>query len=117
MSPSLRRALLSTLYGQKLPDQFSSKLVEDIIVMYLRRVLTESIISFTSGSIETNPDFVIETRDQPILLEIGSSKTSTKQIKKSNVNNRYGILVSNGVLEPTLKNDCIQLPLSWFLLL
>lgn len=117
MSPSLRRALLSTLYGQNLPDQFRSKLIEDIIVMYLRRVLTDGIISFLSGNNEANPDFVIETRDKPIFLEVGTSKTSTRQLKQSNVSYRYGILVSNGVTEPTLKGDCIQIPLSWFLLL
>lgn len=117
MSPSLRSALLSTLYGQNLPDQFRSKLIEDIVVMYLRRVLTDGIISFLTGSNEANPDFVIETRDRPILLEIGTSKTTTKQIKSSNVTYRYGLLVSNGVTAPMLKGDCIQLPLSWFLLL
>lgn len=117
MSPSLRRALLSTLYGQNLPDQFRSKLIEDIIVMYLRRVLTDGIISFLSGNDEVNPDFVIETRDKPILLEIGTSKTSLRQLTKSNVKYRYGLLISNGVTEPTLKGDCIQIPLSWFLLL
>lgn len=117
MSPSLRRALLSTLYGQNIPDQFRSKLIEDIIVMYLRRVLTDGIISFLSGNDEVNPDFVIETRDKPILLEIGTSKTSFRQLTKSNVKYRYGLLISNGVAEPTLKGDCIQIPLSWFLLL
>jgi predicted AAA+ superfamily ATPase len=117
MSPSLRRALLSTLYGQNLPDQFKSKLIEDIIVMYLRRVLTDGIISFLSGNDEANPDFVIETRDKPILLEIGTNKTSLRQLKKTNIKYRYGLLISNGVAEPTLKGDCIQIPLSWFLLL
>lgn len=117
MSPSLRRALLSTLYGQNLPDQFRSKLIEDIIVMYLRRVLTDGIISFVSSSQAANPDFVIETRDIPVLLEIGSGKTSIKQLKQSNINYRYGLLVSYGIKEPTLRVDCIQIPLSWFLLL
>lgn len=117
MSPSLRRALLSTLYGQNLPDQFRSKLIEDIVVMYLRRVLTDGIISFLSGNDKVNPDFVIETRDRPILLEIGTNKTSLKQLAQSKVKYRFGLLVSNGVSEPTLKGDYIQVPLSWFLLL
>ena len=117
MSPSLRRALLSTLYGQNLPDQFRSKLMEDIIVMYLRRVLTDGVISYTTGSNEANPDFVIETREKPILLEMGTRKTTTRQIKLSNVNYRYGVLISNGITSPNLTGDCIQIPLSWFLLL
>ena len=117
MSPSLRRALLTTLYGQNLPDQFRSKLIEDIIVMYLRRILTDGVISFTTGNNETNPDFVIETREKPIILEIGTGKTTTRQIKQSNLNYRYGVLISNGITSPNLTGDCIQIPLSWFLLL
>ena len=117
MSPSLRSALLSRLYGLNLPEQFESKLIEDIIVMYIRTVLTDGVISFTTGSNETNPDFVIETREKPILLEVGTSKTTTRQIKQSNVNYRYGVLVSNGITSPHLKGDCLQIPLNWFLLL
>jgi uncharacterized protein len=117
MSPSLRGALLSTLYGQNLPEQFRSKLVEDMVVMYLRRVLADGIVSFLSGNHAANPDFVIETRDRPILLELGTGKTSVRQLKQSGVNHRYGLLVSSGVAEPALKGDTIQLPLSWFLLL
>jgi predicted AAA+ superfamily ATPase len=117
MSPSLRRALLSTLYGQNIPEQFRSKLVEDIIVMYLKRVLTDGLISYSSGNNEVNPDFVIETRNKPILLEIGTGKTATRQLRQSNIHYRYGILVSNGISEPILKGDSIQIPLTWFLLL
>ena len=117
MSPSLRRALLTTMYGQNLPEQFKSKLIEDIIVMYLRRILTDGVISFATGSNETNPDFVIETREKPVLLEVGTSKTTTRQIKQSNVEYRYGVLISNGITSPNLKENCIQMPLSWFLLL
>ncbi len=117
MSPSLRRALLTTLYGQNLPHQFKSKLIEDIIVMYLKRILTDGIISYTTGNSDVNPDFVIETRDQPILLEIGTSKSSTRQLNSSYINNRYGLLVSNGISEPALQGNCIQIPLNWFLLL
>ncbi|NLA24968.1 MAG: hypothetical protein GX879_08385, partial [Bacteroidales bacterium] len=113
MSSSLRRALLSTLYGQELPEQFKSKLIEDIVVMYLRRILTDGVISFLSGN-EVNPDFVIETRDKPILLEIGTGKTIIKQLK---VNYRYALLISDGINESNLKDNCIQMPLSWFLLL
>jgi predicted AAA+ superfamily ATPase len=117
MSPSLRRALLSTLYGQELPEQFRSKLLEDIVVMYLRRVLVDGVISFTSGSDNVNPDFVIETRDLPILMEVGTGKTKTKQITSTKIKFRYGILISNGYSEPSLKDQVIYLPLSWFLLL
>lgn len=117
MSPSLRRAMLSTLYGQNLPESFKSKLVEDVIVMYLKRVLTEGVIAYLSGSDTANPDLVIETRDKPILIEIGTQKTSIRQLTKTQLKYRYGLLITNAVTHPILKDNCIQLPLSWFLLL
>ncbi len=117
MSPSLRRALLSSLYGQSLPDQYKSKLTEDIVVMYLKSLLTDGVVSFMSGSDTTNPDFVIETRDKPILLEIGSKKTTTRQIRRSNIDYRYGVLVSDSVTSPVLKRNVLHIPLIWFLLL
>lgn len=116
MSPSLRGALLSTLYGQDLPEHFKSKLIEDIVVMYLRSVLTDGIISFVSGN-KSNPDFVIETRDKPVLLEIGTGKTSNKQITASSISHRYGLLASDGIRAPTLTGNCIQIPLNWLFLL
>ena len=117
MSPSLRRALLSTLYGQNIPNHFMSKSIEDIIVMYLKGILADVVISYSAGIHQSNPDFVIETRDRPVLLEIGTGKTSTRQIKKSNMKYRYGLLVSNGCSSPILKSDTILIPLNWFLLL
>jgi hypothetical protein len=109
--------LLSTLYGQHLQEQFKSKLLEDLIVMYLRRCLTDGVISFLTTSKETNPDFVIETRHKPVLLEVGTNKTKTKQMKCSSIDCRYGLLVSQGIASPELLGNCIQLPLRWFLLL
>ena len=117
MFPSLRRALLASLYGEQLPEQFQSKLIEDIVVMYLKSILTDGIISYTTGSNERNPDFVIETRNKPILLEIGTGKTSIRQLTSSHINYRYGLLVSNGISTPILKDNCVQIPLQWFLLL
>lgn len=116
MSPSLRRAMLSSIYGRELPEQFNSKLMEDTIVMYLRRILPESMIAYTTGEI-SNPDFVIETRDKAIILEAGSGKSTAKQIKNSKISYRYGILVSNGIEEPKVIDDILYLPFNWFLLL
>jgi len=116
MSPSLRRALLSTLYGQNIPELQQSKLLEDLVVMYLKRVLNSSSISYSSANKAKNPDLIIETRDKAIILEIGSSKTSVSQIKDSGIDCRYGILITDNE-KLSIKEDCILLPLNWFLLL
>ena len=117
MSPSLRKALLTTIYGQRLPDQFKSKLVEDVVVMYLKRIFTDDVVSFTLGNNEITPDFVIETLEKPIFLEMGSRQTTTRQIRQSDENYRYIALVSNLRSVPYHKENCIHIPLSWFLLL
>jgi len=62
-------------------------------------------------------DFVIQIRDKPILMELGTKKTTLKQLKKSNIDFRYGLLITSGVNQPILNENCIQIPLSWFLLL
>ncbi len=116
MSPSLRRALLSQIYGEHLGPEIISKFYEDIIVMYLKRILPDSILSFVSQQ-KVNADFVIETMDKPILLEIGLNKKTTRQIQKSKIDYRYGIVINAQTQEIELKGDVIVLPLFWFLLL
>jgi uncharacterized protein len=53
MSPSLRRALLSTLHGQNIPQSQQSKLIEDLVVMCLKRVLFNCSIAYSSGDAKT----------------------------------------------------------------
>jgi len=117
MSPSLRGALLSSVYGQNLPDPLKSKLLEDLIVLYLRQVVSEGFVTYLSGKEGVNADFVIETRNLPLLLEIGTRKTSVRQLTKSKTPSRYGVLISRGITAPTLKGSSIQIPLYWFLCL
>lgn len=117
MSPSLRRALLSVIYGDALPDEFRSKMQEDLIVMYLKRILPDSIVSFMSNKNQVNPDFVIETREKPIVMEAGLGKNSDAQITKSGIDHRYGIIISSKFTEPDLKGNTLFLPFEWFLML
>jgi predicted AAA+ superfamily ATPase len=117
MSPSLRRALLTTIYGENLPKHFQSKLLEDTIVMYLKRILPELIISFHSASKEANPDIIIETRESPIILEIGTHKKNIQQLIKVRIDSRYNLLVTDNFKEPQIKANTILVPFSWFMLL
>ncbi len=117
MSPSLRRALLSLIYGDVLTNDFKSKLFEDLVVMYLKRILPDSILSFVSQQKGAVPDFVIETMDRPVLLELGINKTKTGQIYKCGIDCRYGIVINTQIDKVELKDKVIMLPLNWFLLL
>lgn len=115
MSPSIRNALLSIIYGRRTPTQHIGKLYEDLIVMYLRRVLEINQIYFTLSDNKSSPDFVIETGDKPIFIEIGINKTTTRQLR--NYDKRYGILISNKIEKPEISSDVVKLPLKTFLLL
>ena len=118
MSPSIRKVILSPLFGKNTSIDLFAKLLEDTVVMYLKRLFKlESIISFSSNSKQKNPDLIIETLDNPILLEIGINKTSTKQITKSRINYRYGIIINSKADNFEISENTIILPLKWFLLL
>jgi len=115
MSPSLRLALLSIIYGSNLPNELSSKLCEDIVAMYLVKTLNDGIVSIAKQTKSITPDFIIETLDKPLAIEVGSSKTTTDQFSK--IDCRYGILISNKIEDIEIINNYLKLPLKWFLLL
>lgn len=119
MSPSIRRALLASIYGAKVPDVARSKMWEDIVMMYLSRNIGKSMISFSADKESVNPDFIIDTRDCPIVIEVGNKKTTTKQLALYKQTIRYGILINTNAtnIDFNDKAQTIILPLSWFLLL
>ncbi len=116
MSPALRKALLGVIYGENITKEHEAKLLEDLIVMYLKRILPESMVSFVSEK-NVNVDFVIETMDKPILMEIGLNKTHTRQISKSPIDYRYGMIINAQINTIEKRENTIFVPLIWFLLL
>ena len=117
MSPSLRRALYSRIYGDKLTSNLRAKLYEDTLAMYLKRILSEGIVSFGFGK-KKNPDFIIETMDQPVIMEVGTNKTKVSQIKNYG-DYRYGIIVNATIEKPEFddNNRIVFIPLKWILLI
>jgi len=115
ISPSLRLALLFIIYGANVPDRFTAKLYEDIIAMYLIKTLNNGIVSVYKQKDVQTPDFMIETMDKPLAIEVGMGKQKTNQFL--NVDCRYGILLSNKISDVGRENNYIKLPLEWFLLL
>ncbi len=117
MSPSLRRALYSRIYGDKLTVDLRAKLYEDILAMYLKRILSQGIVSFGFGK-KKNPDFIIETMDKPVIMEVGIGKKTITQIKTYG-NYRYGVIINATIDEPMFddKNKVVFVPLKWILLL
>lgn len=120
MSPSIRRVILSPLIGIKGYDNLSAKLLEDTVVLYLKRLFTqEAILSFSSQKDGKNPDLIIETLPKPILIEIGISKQASIQITKSKIKYKYAFIVNSKIDEIKINRHekTIILPLKYFLLL
>lgn len=117
MSPSLRRALYSRIYGPSLEDSLRAKLYEDIVAMYLRKSVDAGLLSFGQQSGEPTPDFIVETRDRPVVIEVGSKKPSVRQVVKYEENKRYGLVISARSTALEIKGGDVMLPLSWFLLI
>ena len=117
MSPSLRRALFFRIYGDQLRANLRAKLYEDILAMYLKRTLSEGVVSYGYGR-EKNPDFVIETMDAPVLMEIGVGKSSASQITRYGPY-RFGVVVNSksDALRYDDKKRVLHLPLAWVLLM
>ncbi|MBC6410440.1 MAG: ATP-binding protein [Ekhidna sp.] len=116
MSPSLRRALYAKIYGNELKDDLRARLYEDIIAMYLRRLFDPGMTGFGFQENGSKPDFIVETRNKPIVLEVGVGKATNKQIREYQ-DKRYGIVINAKISDFSVKEDCIFMPLSWFLLL
>ncbi len=85
--------------------------------MYLRRILDKGVVSFGVSKTGVSPDFIIETLDKPITLEVGINKKSTKQVSKYIENKRYGIIINSKIEDIIIDKNCLFIPLSWFLLL
>ncbi len=118
MSPSIRKAILTPLTTKNIDNNLYAKMLEDIVVLYLKRIFRNwNSISFSSAKGQKNPDLIIETIDKPILLEIGINKNTTKQISKSRIKYKYGIIINSKTEKIELCNDIVIIPLKYFLLL
>ncbi len=117
MSPSIRKAILTPMI-QINTDALYAKMLEDTVVLYLKRIFQDdSLLSFASIKGSKNPDLIIETLNKPILLEIGINKKTTKQISKSKIKYKYGIVINSKIDNIEVRDNIVILPLKYFLLI
>ncbi len=118
MSPSVRKTILLPLLNAE--KDIYAKMMEDTVVLYLKRIFRDrNIISFSSVKKQKNPDLIIETLPNPMIIEIGTGKQSTKQISNSKVKYKYGIMINLKAekIVAIENSKTIILPLKYFLLL
>ncbi len=115
MSPSIRKAILTSFVNTD-TENIYAKMLEDTIILYFKRIFQKAeIVSFSSIKGNKNPDFIIETLPKPIILEIGINKNTIKQISNSRI--KYGIVINLKTDIIKIQNDVVIIPLKYFLLL
>jgi len=115
ISPSFRRSLLSLVYGDNITIENRTKIFEDLVAMYLKRISPDSSLTWLKQTEGKNPVFVLQTFEKPIFFEIGINKSNTMRIE--NKEYRYGVFVNTQITDIEYDNNIIHLPLNYFLLL
>lgn len=122
---SAYRAMFYNLVGSIIKyDDYKGKLLEDTIALYFHRILYNNPASSMTYYYASNgADFIVNfgpIDHQKIIVEVGFGKNNNNQVVETmkRIKSRYGITLSN-TLEPKLnkENNCLALPLKYFLLL
>lgn len=119
-TPALRFVYLSSKESTGTFDNYQGSLLEDLIGMYLQRILPQcGGISLTYDVAEGGADFIISIENQKIVMEIGTGKKSYQQIinTATKITPKYSVIISHDELEYSEKHNAIKIPLKYFLLM
>lgn len=131
-TPAIRQALVSAspniklAHTNRLSGQLRGRLLEDVVAMYLGRILDESEdkkqLRYDSKS--SGADFIIVSeanRNKQIVIEVGHNKQTANQVSQTlkRSGGLYGLVITPAVDEPRLDivNNAVYVPLSYFLLI
>jgi hypothetical protein len=116
------RAMYFTLTGStKVTGDVTGHLLEDVVVLYLRRMFGEKSLtnSITYGDTKGSADFIVRNIRNTFVIEAGMGKKTLKQV--CNTPNmplkRIGVVISNNDLSLNLDTNTVIIPLSDFLLI
>ncbi len=120
---SAYRAMYYNLFGSvEQYDNYKGRLLEDIVGMYLTIAFANNIgVSLSYDSRERGADFIlsIKSRKEKIVLEAGTGKKGIRQAVYTlkHVKGKYGLIISPGQLTLHIEDNCVVIPLEYFLLL
>lgn len=115
------RAMYFTLTGStRASQQVLGHLLEDTVVMYLRRIFGERSLTTAinySNSAGT-ADFMVRLGVKQYVIETGLGSKTSRQIVATKVaqDNRIGIIISNNELSLDKVNNIVTLPIRQFVL-
>ena len=115
------RAMYYNMVGNIIANEnYRGKLLEDVVGMYLNRILYKKInASLTYDSAQGGADFIVGWERQRVIIEVGSGDKGSRQIKNTmtKVNAKYGFTVSNNGLNLIKDENVLQVPFEYFLLI
>ena len=122
---SAYRAMYYNLVGSiEQFEKYKGKLLEDIIGMYLNRLFADNLgsISLTYDNAQSGADFILEIKAQKrkIVLEASTGKKGQKGIEQvvstlKKVEGAYGLIISQNHLAIDRVNNCVFIPIEYFL--
>lgn len=120
MSPAYR-SMFFHFFGSQTPyENYKGSLLEDIIGMYLHRMVdSEPEVALTYDNAAESADFIVSLIPKKIALEVGFGKKGIEQVENTmkRVDVAYGIVVSSSKLYLAEEKNIVSVPLEYFLLL
>lgn len=118
-SPAFRAMYYKMIGNIISPENAKGKLIEDLVGMYLHRILNKNVgTSLTYDSAQGGADFILGIGGQRIIIEVGAGKKDYRQViataKKFKPN--YSLIISEDALEYSEEFEAVKIPLRIFLL-
>ena len=116
------RAMYFTLTGStRASQQVLGHLLEDMVVMYLRRIFGERSLtnSITHNTSVGSADFTVTRGQKQYVIETGLGHKDSRQILATPHvrNDRIGIIISNDELSVDIENNIVTVPIRQFVLM
>jgi len=121
-SPAFRAMYYKTIGNTISGENARGKLLEDLVGMYLYRILSkDSNMSLVFDGASGGADFIVRNGNKKIVIEVGVNKKKNIQVIKTakKVKADYGIIVSEKTkeLEYNKENNIVKIPLKYFVLM
>lgn len=119
-SPAFRAMYYKMIGNTISRENAQGKLTEDLIGMYLNRILYKHPgMSLTYDSAAGGADFILGAGNQRIVIEVGAGKKDYRQViaTAKKVQSNYNLIVCNESLAYDEKLNAVKVPLRLFLLI
>lgn len=120
---SAYRAMYYNLIGSvEQYDNYKGRLLEDIVGMYLTKAFASNIgVSLSYDGRAGGADFILSIKPQgeKIVIEAGTGRKGTRQAVYTlkHIKGKYGLIISPSQLTLHIEDNCVVIPLEYFLLL